>query len=201
MAPAIFWDRFKLGNEKQATDRAIMEYQNPFGTGTAGGMAYWNDKGFYEQYGATAKVILHAWDRIDGIEIFYGGVSSGLRGTAGGTPRVLDVAAGEYVIGVAGNGSGPYITKLTIYKTDKDGNHVAGVSGGGRGGGGWAQGPDTFDFNVQLVLTAMGSSDTAKQRYGKATACLLWTSGWPPNGPREGYVQRLSFAYGDIETV
>ncbi|HEX2252056.1 MAG TPA: RICIN domain-containing protein [Thermoanaerobaculia bacterium] len=74
------------------------------------------------------SVVIHAGTRVDGVEIFYGGVSGGLHGQVGGERHQLDLEPGEKIVGVRVRG-GEGVDFLQF-----ETNHGRWVGGGGRGG-------------------------------------------------------------------
>ncbi|SMR45436.1 unnamed protein product [Zymoseptoria tritici ST99CH_3D1] len=60
-------------------------------------MQHFNDREFHEQHGPITRIDIHAWDGVDGIEVWYGGQSSGLRGKKGGSVRTIELGPGHSI--------------------------------------------------------------------------------------------------------
>ncbi|UKZ74465.1 hypothetical protein TrVFT333_002134 [Trichoderma virens FT-333] len=99
LAPSLQWPQFDREGAYDPINRDIMAgTTGPMGSGISHCMNHFNDREFARKHGRITKVVIHAWARVDGFEIWYGGVSSGLRGKCGGTPRVLEVGEGQSII-------------------------------------------------------------------------------------------------------
>ncbi|KAK4671775.1 hypothetical protein QC764_608610 [Podospora pseudoanserina] len=92
LAPSLQWPQFDKVGTYDPVRRVIMAgTTGPMCAGISSGMWHFNDREFAREHGPITKVVVHAWDRVDGFEVWYGGVSSGLRGRRGGSQRELEV--------------------------------------------------------------------------------------------------------------
>jgi len=98
------------------------------------------------------RIVVHAGARVDGIEVFYGGVSGGLHGWRGGSTHTLDLEPGETIIGVWGRAGAAL--DAVYFETSKSRQ----VGGGGRGGGDWIASPsDEFGSVLARIGGRQGS--------------------------------------------
>lgn len=105
LAPSISWPGFNPTVPFTPTPRAMYKYDILWkGVNTAGNKDF-DDKDFAARYGPISRIIIHHGDWIDGIEVFYGGVSSGLRGHIGGSATDIILGDGEVVDAMGGSGS------------------------------------------------------------------------------------------------
>ncbi|KAI8943989.1 hypothetical protein F4801DRAFT_595287 [Xylaria longipes] len=114
LAPSLLWDQFGVDNagKYQPVSRDVMTVTtDTMGKGYSGDMVHFNDREFAEKNGPITKIVLNAWDTVDGFEIWYGGKSSGHRGGHGGSERVLEVGEGESIVYVSGR-MGDYTDSL-----------------------------------------------------------------------------------------
>jgi len=131
LAPSLQWPQFSQMEIYAHIKRNIMAgTTGPMGCGISYGMNHFNDREFAEKHGRITKVVINAWARVDGLEIWYGGVSSGHRGGYGGTQRVLEVGEGESIVCVSGR-VGHYLDSIRFFVSPT--KKVAGGSGGGQG--------------------------------------------------------------------
>ncbi len=138
LALSLLWIGFDPSVPFTPIPRAVYWYNTLAQGDNPGGTQDWDDKSFYLQHGALSRIIIHHGDWVDGIETFYGGVSSGLRGARGGTPSDLTLQKGEVITHMGGAGAnGPYIRRFWV-KT----NLRSDVFGGG------ANIKDDFSFDL-----------------------------------------------------
>ncbi|KAK0726611.1 hypothetical protein B0T21DRAFT_37713 [Apiosordaria backusii] len=104
LAPSLQWPQFDKAGTYDPVKRVVMAgTTGPMGSGISRGMWHFNDREFAREHGPITKVVVHGWDRVDGLEIWYGGVSSGLRGKRAGSSRELVVGEGESIVHVSGH--------------------------------------------------------------------------------------------------
>lgn len=139
-------------------------------------MSHFNDREFFLQHGPITKVEIHAWDGVDGIEVWYGGQSSGLRGKRGGTVRTLDVGPGENIVCVSGHiGTVVDTIKFQVNKGKK--------IGGGGNRAGYPTADDTF---------RLGSDTDGPLDWDLKLAYLYgWYTGDQNTFEGRGWVQQL----------
>ncbi|KAI0112276.1 hypothetical protein GGR51DRAFT_61916 [Nemania sp. FL0031] len=141
LAPSLLWDQFGVDNagKYKPVSRDVMTVTtDTMGRGYAGNMVHFNDREFAEKNGPITKIVINAWDTVDGFEIWYGGKSSGHRGGYGGSKRVLEVGEGESVVYVSGH-MGDYMDSLRFWvSSDKK------IAGGAMGGPGDPRTGDNF---------------------------------------------------------
>ncbi|KAF2973292.1 hypothetical protein GQX73_g335 [Xylaria multiplex] len=107
------WTSFDPTNTNIPTRRPVYWY-NPLGKGiNPTGNHDWDDKQFCETRGPLSAITIYHSDWIDGIEVWHGGVSSGLRGHKGGSPSSITLGAGE-VITETGGYDGDYIPRFWV---------------------------------------------------------------------------------------
>lgn len=88
-------------------------------------------------------IVVYAGARVDGVEIFYGGVSGGLHGARGGRSHRLDLSPGERIVGVRVRAGGAVDSLL--FETSQ-GRWV----GGGGNTGNYVVGDPPDDANASL---------------------------------------------------
>ncbi|KAI1770393.1 hypothetical protein F4818DRAFT_433384 [Hypoxylon cercidicola] len=93
--------------------RPVYNY-SVLGSGIDSSTSRFDDKSFSEQFGPITRVTLHAGSWIDGIEVFYGGRSSGLRGTIGGLPLTLHLTENEVITEMGGNVGDSHVVAFWI---------------------------------------------------------------------------------------
>lgn len=99
------------------------------------------------------RIVVHAGSRVDGLEIFYGGVSGGLHGKRGGSTHAHDLEPGEKIIGAWGR-AGAALDAL-YFETNKNRQ----IGGGGGGGNEWIASPsDDLGAALSRVGGRQGSA-------------------------------------------
>ncbi|MDC8012620.1 insecticidal delta-endotoxin Cry8Ea1 family protein [Tahibacter soli] len=99
------------------------------------------------------RIVVYAGARVDGLEIFYGGVSGGLHGKRGGSTHAHDLEPGEKIIGVWGR-AGAALDAL-YFETNKNRQ----IGGGGGGGNEWIASPsDDMGSSLWKVGGRKGSA-------------------------------------------
>lgn len=107
------------------------------------------------------KIVLHAGSRVDGLEIFYGGVSGGMHGKAGGNRHELVMQDGEFVVSVWGRGGGAI--DALAFETNKGRR----IGGGGNGGAEWMLDPsDDMAAMLYRVAGRAGSGHIEALKFG-----------------------------------
>jgi len=128
--PARFWPGFDPTSAFTPTPRAVYNYNTLADGKNPGGNRDFDDRIFCAQHGALSKLIIYHGDWVDGIEAFYGGVSSGLRGARNGSPTTIDLGPGE-AINVNGGTVGDYMTRWWVSTNLRPTQQLG---GGGRSG-------------------------------------------------------------------
>ncbi|KAK0672641.1 hypothetical protein QBC41DRAFT_299296 [Cercophora samala] len=169
LAPALQWPQFGKAGAYDPVKRIVMAgTTGPMCSGVAFGMWHFNDREFARKHGPISKVVVHAWDRVDGFEIWYGGVSSGLRGRRGGSPRTLEVGDGESIVCVTGH-AGSWLDSVSFFVSpDK---HIQGGKGTDNFRIGFAEdGPanDTDTLHLDYVYGWSNSEGGFIQGFGAA---------------------------------
>ena len=120
--PAELWPYMDPTNKLPPLATKFTAVSGPYGGSSGTAFADASDNR------TITKVVIYSGDRVDGIEIFYGGQSGGLHGGASGTPTTLELAAGEYVVAAYGL-AGDSMNQLFLRT-----NQGREVGGGGPGG-------------------------------------------------------------------
>ncbi|KAI9934542.1 hypothetical protein ASPWEDRAFT_71317 [Aspergillus wentii DTO 134E9] len=105
LAPSLQWPQFINDNKGQYTPvprDVICTTTETLGSGITTGMTHFNDREFAEKHGPISQIAIWGWDRVEGFEIWYGGVGSGHRGGYSGEKKMLQVGEGESVVCVSG---------------------------------------------------------------------------------------------------
>ncbi|KAI1132596.1 hypothetical protein F5Y10DRAFT_292979 [Nemania abortiva] len=161
LAPSLLWDQFGVDNAgkyKPVTRDVMTVTTDTMGIGYTGDMGHFNDREFAEKNGPITKIVINAWDTVDGFEIWYGGKSSGHRGGYGGSKRVLEVGEGESIVYVSGR-MGDYMDSLRFWvSSDKK------ISGGAMGGAGDPRSADNFHIG-HLENGPSNDPDTFRLKY------------------------------------
>lgn len=77
LAPSLQWPQFindNGGHYDPISRNVACNTTETMGVGIVSSMEHFNNRGFAEQHGPITKVVVWAWDRMDGFEIWYGGV-------------------------------------------------------------------------------------------------------------------------------
>ncbi|EHK22858.1 uncharacterized protein TRIVIDRAFT_60319 [Trichoderma virens Gv29-8] len=176
LAPSLQWPQFDREGAYDPINRDIMAgTTGPMGSGISHCMNHFNDREFARKHGRITKVVIHAWARVDGFEIWYGGVSSGLRGMCGGTPRVLEVGEGQSIVCISGR-VGVYLDSIRFFLSPE-----TQIQGG--------QGEDNF----RIGFPEDGPGDEPD------TFRLQYVYGWSNNS--SGYIEGFGAAFHQVEIV
>ncbi|EPS39955.1 hypothetical protein H072_6317 [Dactylellina haptotyla CBS 200.50] len=127
--PARFWPGFDPTKSFTPASREVWEYNVLADGANPGGNRAWDDREFYIKHGPITRLDIYHGDWIDGVEVWYGGVSSGRRGGGGGTRTQIDLRPGE-AININGGTVGSYMIRWwvsTNFRTER-------MGGGGRSG-------------------------------------------------------------------
>jgi hypothetical protein len=118
LSPTLLWPLFKQepGTPNNIT-RETEWTTGLMGSGESDYMHYFNDRALFEQHGPISKIELHGYDRLDGFEVWYGGVSTGLRGLkeASGSHVTLDIDVNKEAIVRLGGNVGQWVNTLNIH--------------------------------------------------------------------------------------
>ncbi|KAI0141537.1 hypothetical protein GGR57DRAFT_509188 [Xylariaceae sp. FL1272] len=126
LAPSVNWPYFDPTSPYTPTPLPSYWFW-PIGDGVnPGGNKDWDDRNFYLEHGPTTAVTIYHGDWVDGIEVWYGGVSSGLRGQKGGSPSSITLGPDE-IITTMGGITASYVPKFWIST-----NLRSGQVGGGK---------------------------------------------------------------------
>ena len=165
----------------------IMQTEDPY---------YFSHEDLFTKNGPITKVIIHAGDRIDGIELFYGGQSAPVRGGVSGSQHtVLEVRPGEMITGFSAKAGVPgkatgydsYLSALKLTSTTENGTVGQTIQAGRE------------DWIAQLGWTHTFDGHAGGLR-DDDTKRLLWFSGWSEANGRGGWIYRLLPVFGHYQT-
>jgi hypothetical protein len=118
LSPVLLWPLLKQnpGTSNNIT-RETEWTTGLMGSGISDYMHYFNDRALFEQHGPISKIELHGYDRVDGFEVWYGGVSTGLRGLKerSGYHVTLDIDVNTEAIVRLGGNVGQWVNTLNIH--------------------------------------------------------------------------------------
>ncbi|EWZ31317.1 uncharacterized protein FOBCDRAFT_281031 [Fusarium oxysporum Fo47] len=85
-------------------------------------VCYFDHEDLFRKHGPITKVILHAGDRLDGIELWYGDQKADIRGAKSGyQQKTLELKTGEMITGLWANGGSDVLTAMKLSTTSQDG--------------------------------------------------------------------------------
>lgn len=105
LAPSLQWNNFKMRNSHNfiRAERTVSKTWVACGNAYELGWKHFNDRELVQKHGPITKVVLNCAAWIDGFEIFYERVSSGLRGATGGERHDIDLQPHEAIMRVVGS--------------------------------------------------------------------------------------------------
>jgi hypothetical protein len=184
LSPALLWPLFKeTPGTSHTITREVTWTTDIMGSGMSRGMTHFNDKAFAEQNGAISRIELHGHDRVDGIEVWYGGVSSGLRGCKerSGHSVVLDIdTTKEAIVEFSGN-VGQWVYALQVYVSEEKMIQAGSKLNFG--------GEDSYVENFHMGSSVFGPSPTGQ---GVGTLKYLYGFYRTLGG---GYIERLGAVF------
>jgi hypothetical protein len=144
LTPSYLWKYLDPSQTAQPTRTKKELVDGPFG-----GRKYTR---FEDAGGAPiTRIVVQAGTRLDGLEIFYGGVSGGLHGWAGGHRIDVTLEPGEQVVAVYGT-SGEVLHGIWFE------TNLGRTIGGGGGGNGWStDAPDNLHAVMSRIAGYQGS--------------------------------------------
>ncbi|KAI0376518.1 hypothetical protein F5Y04DRAFT_266212 [Hypomontagnella monticulosa] len=119
-----YFASFVPGVKPPAPRPAFTWYNVGHGLGESG--RAFNDREYFERYGRITKIRIWAGDWVDGMQVWYGGVSPGLRGRQGGSLNEISLADGENM-NVMGGVIGDWVVSFWV-KTNLNQNPCGGSS-------------------------------------------------------------------------
>ncbi|KAF5637699.1 hypothetical protein F52700_4401 [Fusarium sp. NRRL 52700] len=133
LAPTYHWDNFRYGTPEECklVKRNVSILGGPWGDGSSTNMECWDDAEQYAKFGRITRIDLYSGNDVEGLEVWYGGHSSGLRGSASGTRHVLEIAPNESIVYFSGTAH-LYVQGLKFFvRSDKNiGGGVNSENGG-----------------------------------------------------------------------
>ncbi|KAI1342405.1 hypothetical protein F5Y15DRAFT_303416 [Xylariaceae sp. FL0016] len=152
---------------------------------------YFSHEDLYRRHGPITQIVLHAGDRIDGIEVFYGGVAAPVRGrVGGGQHETLTLKPDEMITGLYAQdwGLSGSLGALKIAASRADGTWTQSIQAGRKDWISTSQWKYSFDGHGGGLL----AGDYAKR--------LLWFSGWSQADGGSGWIFRLLPVFGHYQT-
>ncbi|GAQ47709.1 hypothetical protein AtubIFM55763_008465 [Aspergillus tubingensis] len=188
LAPSLQWLYFDPQRRYTPITRTIMAgTTGPMGDGISNGMVHFNDHEFAKRHGRITRVVIHTWHRVNGFEIWYGGMSSGFRGTTShqNAQSVLEIGENESIVCVSGY-VGKYLDSIRFFVSPE-----RRIAGGGRETGG--QGDPDREDNFRIGFKEDGPSNEPN------TYKLQYVYGWSNNN--SGSIEGFGAAFCRTETV
>ncbi|RYC62984.1 hypothetical protein CHU98_g3210 [Xylaria longipes] len=104
VAAASYWYTFNPALANDPVSRRPVYTFNTLSNGLGEATKEFDDKMYFERFGAINSITIWGGDWIDGIEVFYGlnRVSGGLHGRRGGSPTTINISEGEVITGIGG---------------------------------------------------------------------------------------------------
>ncbi|EWY82070.1 hypothetical protein FOYG_14191 [Fusarium oxysporum NRRL 32931] len=181
-------------DEGQITDttvrRLMMDYPGWMGDGAnlsiGYDVCYFDHEDLFRKHGPITKVILHAGDRLDGIELWYGDQKADIRGAKSGyQQKTLELKTGEMITGLWANGGSDVLTAMKLSTTSQDGQARETISVARDG-----IEPSTWNYSFDGHKGGLKNDETKR---------LLWFCGWSI-GNGEPYIYRLLPVFGHYQT-
>ncbi|MFC0204430.1 jacalin-like lectin [Novosphingobium soli] len=149
------WPYFNPRNPNKPDKLAVFATSGPYGGSNIATSFRDDPRGL-----PISKIVLHAGDRVDGLEIFYGDVSGGLHGGRGGTRHELVLEAGETIVSAHGRGGG---TIDALHFRTSSGREFG--AGGGGGTPFEAAPPTEVDAALYAIAGRQGSKSLERIQF------------------------------------
>ncbi|KAK2472724.1 hypothetical protein H9L39_14899 [Fusarium oxysporum f. sp. albedinis] len=161
--------------------RLMMDYPGWMGDGAnlsiGYDVCYFDHEDLFRKQGPITTVILHAGDRLDGIELWYGDQRADIRGAKRGyQQKTMELKTGEMITGLWANGGSDVLTAMKLSTTSQDGQARETISVARDG-----IEPSTWNYSFDGHKGGLKNDETKR---------LLWFCGWSI-GNGEPYIYRL----------